>query len=256
VRDERKDLDRHLGEATRVGLLRTDARGLDVPRSAPAYEDNRDLAEFSQPLTETDEFSNAVGKALLSGLVSTMGLINLPALALDRDDLVLDYNAAAEQVFDEEVCLRHRRLFLADRRATSTLDAFVEQLRGTPDTATSPVAIIVVRRQTKQPLIIRFLRILPVDAAAPNSLLSARALLVLSDLCRRSCPQAGVLSQTFGLSPAEARLASFIATGVSPEHAAEILGIARQTARNQLKAVFAKTETHRQSELVALLSQL
>jgi DNA-binding CsgD family transcriptional regulator len=34
------------------------------------------------------------------------------------------------------------------------------------------------------------------------------------------------------------------------------LSIARDTARNQLKAVFAKTNTHRQGELVALLSRI
>ncbi|MGI8568738.1 MAG: helix-turn-helix transcriptional regulator, partial [Methylocella sp.] len=38
--------------------------------------------------------------------------------------------------------------------------------------------------------------------------------------------------------------------------AARELNISRETARNQLKAVFAKTGTHRQSELVALLLQV
>ena len=36
--------------------------------------------------------------------------------------------------------------------------------------------------------------------------------------------------------------------------AAGELGLARETARNQLKAVFAKTGTHRQGELIALLA--
>jgi DNA-binding CsgD family transcriptional regulator len=43
---------------------------------------------------------------------------------------------------------------------------------------------------------------------------------------------------------------------VPPHIAARELKIARETARNQLKAVFAKTNTHRQSELVALLMQV
>jgi DNA-binding CsgD family transcriptional regulator len=47
-----------------------------------------------------------------------------------------------------------------------------------------------------------------------------------------------------------------MAEGLSPERAAEELKIARGTARNHLKAVFAKTATHRQGELVALLSRL
>jgi DNA-binding CsgD family transcriptional regulator len=65
-----------------------------------------------------------------------------------------------------------------------------------------------------------------------------------------------LLVKLFGLTSAEAKLASIIAEGVNPEQAAEELGISRETARNQLKAVFAKTATHRQSELVALLARL
>jgi DNA-binding CsgD family transcriptional regulator len=45
---------------------------------------------------------------------------------------------------------------------------------------------------------------------------------------------------------AETRITERIAVGVSLEKAAEDLGISRETARNQLKAVFAKTGTHRQ----------
>ena len=43
---------------------------------------------------------------------------------------------------------------------------------------------------------------------------------------------------------------------LTPRFAARELTITRETARNQLKSVFAKTDTHRQSELVALLMQV
>jgi DNA-binding CsgD family transcriptional regulator len=58
------------------------------------------------------------------------------------------------------------------------------------------------------------------------------------------------------LTKREARLASIIAEGLNPEGAAEELAISKATARNQLRAIFAKTGTHRQGELVALLSRL
>jgi DNA-binding CsgD family transcriptional regulator len=60
----------------------------------------------------------------------------------------------------------------------------------------------------------------------------------------------------FRLTPSEAKLACFIARGAPPAIAARELKISRETARNQLKSVFAKTCTHRQSELVALLLQV
>jgi DNA-binding CsgD family transcriptional regulator len=115
-----------------------------------------------------------------------------------------------------------------------------------------PAPPIVVRRAAKQPLVIR---ILPVAGPARSPFLGARALLVISDLQPKPQPQASVLAQTFGLTPAETRLASIMASGISIERAADQLGLSRATVRNQLKAVFAKTATHRQSELVALLSR-
>jgi DNA-binding CsgD family transcriptional regulator len=47
-----------------------------------------------------------------------------------------------------------------------------------------------------------------------------------------------------------------MATGLSPQQAAGELQVSPSTVRNQLKAVFAKTGTHRQSELVTLMSCL
>jgi DNA-binding CsgD family transcriptional regulator len=64
------------------------------------------------------------------------------------------------------------------------------------------------------------------------------------------------MRRAFGLTAAEARAAGLIAQGLSPEQAAQQLNIAVETARSQLKAVFSKTGTHRQSELAALLARL
>ena len=69
-------------------------------------------------------------------------------------------------------------------------------------------------------------------------------------------PNASLLSKIFGLTFAEAKLAAALADGTSLEEAAEELHISRETARSQLKIVFGKTDTHRQSQLVALLSRL
>jgi DNA-binding CsgD family transcriptional regulator len=97
--------------------------------------------------------------------------------------------------------------------------------------------------------------VVPIYGAVGGLLLGARVLLLLTDLGKRLVPKTRLIARTFALSVAETRIAERIAVGVSLEKAAEDLGISRETARNQLKAVFAKTGTHRQSELVALLSR-
>ena len=58
----------------------------------------------------------------------------------------------------------------------------------------------------------------------------------------------------FGLSPAEARVASGIAGRQTLEAIARDFGISRETVRSQLKTVFAKTGAKRQLDLAVLLS--
>src|SRR3954447_24601630 len=67
-------------------------------------------------------------------------------------------------------------------------------------------------------------------------------------------PSERSLSRTFQLTAAEARLASSLAAGEGIDAASARLAIGRETARTQLRAIFAKTGTRGQTELTALLS--
>jgi DNA-binding CsgD family transcriptional regulator len=64
------------------------------------------------------------------------------------------------------------------------------------------------------------------------------------------------LLKAFNLTPAEARLAGRILRGEAIDAASKTLGITPGTGRNRLKAIFQKTGTGRQSELIALLARL
>jgi DNA-binding CsgD family transcriptional regulator len=69
-------------------------------------------------------------------------------------------------------------------------------------------------------------------------------------------PQMGLLAELFQLSPAEQRLAELLAQQLSPEACAERLNVSINTVRSQLRALFRKTDTSRQAELVSLLGHL
>jgi len=64
------------------------------------------------------------------------------------------------------------------------------------------------------------------------------------------------LRESFGLTPAEIRLASLLKDGLSVKEAAIELDVSVNTARNQLSSVFAKLGLNRQSDLVRSLTQL
>jgi DNA-binding CsgD family transcriptional regulator len=94
------------------------------------------------------------------------------------------------------------------------------------------------------------------SALMANPLADCQAIVVLVDPDQRRPPQVAILRTVFKLTNAEARLAAHLASGESIEAAAAKLAISPLTVRTQLKAIFTKTNTHRQSELVALLSRL
>ena len=65
-----------------------------------------------------------------------------------------------------------------------------------------------------------------------------------------------LLGKLYDFSPAELKLAIALLAGKSPEDYAQQAGLTLNTVRTQLKSLFAKTKTHRQAELVALLGRL
>ena len=61
------------------------------------------------------------------------------------------------------------------------------------------------------------------------------------------------LTQLFGLTPAESRLATALANGLSLDDASASLHISRNTARAHLRSIFSKTGVSQQTQLVSLI---
>ena len=64
------------------------------------------------------------------------------------------------------------------------------------------------------------------------------------------------LVQSYGFTPAEARLAAALVGGMSLREASDTLGVAYSAVRSQLRSVFAKTGVNRQAELIRMLTML
>jgi DNA-binding CsgD family transcriptional regulator len=81
----------------------------------------------------------------------------------------------------------------------------------------------------------------------------AVVVLYLADLEQGVLRRREVLRQLYGLTEAETQLVELLCQGSSLDEAAGVRGVTMNTARSQLKQVFAKTHTSRQSELVRLV---
>jgi DNA-binding CsgD family transcriptional regulator len=110
-------------------------------------------------------------------------------------------------------------------------------------------AWVAIRRDAdhRRPLVLHAVPIADRAASGPHTVV------ILVDLDETPRPQADALQKIFGLTPAEARLAIELATGKSSDEVADAAGVKVATVRKQLASVFAKTNTRRQPELIALL---
>jgi DNA-binding CsgD family transcriptional regulator len=112
---------------------------------------------------------------------------------------------------------------------------------------------IALKRPDSRPLIAR---VVPVDGEAQAQLDGAALVLLLID--PEDCPQPSfsILKQVFDLTKTEARIATQLLCGQTMQEVAEHNGVSIGTIRSQTKAIFAKTQTNRQAELVGLLTRL
>ena len=184
---------------------------------------------------------------------------------LDNESRVVLMNLAARRMVEENdgLCLVSGRVIATDCALQTRLTRDVQRMArsGTPREGAREDPVVTngylsVARPSGRRAYQLLVAALPLASVLALEAPVARVVLFLSD------PSSSLLGPTdhwrvlFGLTPAEAQLAVFLAAGGSLEEYAGQAIISIETARSQLKRVFAKTETHRQGELVALLSRL
>ena len=214
-------------------------------------EEERILAAFTRRLLAISAVTNGPGAAFHQ--TAALNAMHVAALTLDEAGCVVDLNAAARAILDNSITIKDKRIFFRDAESRARLREALESLRETPQLNPLIADPIIVPRKDKLPVI---LRIWPCACDAQASPEAARFVVTLNALGPKPGPQAPFLVKIFGFTASEARLACVMARGTPCNVAAQELNISRETARNQLKSIFAKTDTHRQTALVALLSQI
>jgi DNA-binding CsgD family transcriptional regulator len=211
------------------------------------------LQQFSVRLHEVGSLAHLAGRVTLSAVANSFDQIAKSVVAIDQTGRFIHANATAQRLLGPSIHVAGGRLVLRDRHAAAEYERVINRLQRLREGKTLRAAPIIVRRENATPLVIR---VLPVDGAAKSPFVCARALLLLSEVSGPGRTEWQVFGRAFGLTPAEARLAELLASGNSLEYAGDALGITRETARSRIKAIFQKTDTHRQGQLVALLASL
>jgi len=191
-----------------------------------------------------------------SALALTDAVDRLPhgVIWLDSQAWVCGTNRVADALLAERdgLVLDGRELRATNARSTNTLRALVRQWARTArgEALDAGGRLLIERSSGRLPL---HLVAAPRFGPAAGRALQASVMVLVTDPGRMPLPTADDLRMLFGLTPAEAALAVALAQGRTLAHASERLGVRVETARTRLKDIFAKTNTHRQAELVRLL---
>jgi DNA-binding CsgD family transcriptional regulator len=189
--------------------------------------------------------------SLVTGL-SALEQLKCAALVIDERRVVINLNGPAQKLLGEDFNILAGRPVARDRASNSRLQRLLASAlvaeRG--NEASCEPAVIA---RAEAPWLLA--DAMPVTSFGSDLFNAGRVVLVLTDLTHLSVPDETRLSLVFSLTAAEAKLAKTLASGHGIDAAADSLRVNRETARTQLKAVFAKTNTRRQAELVALVAR-
>jgi DNA-binding CsgD family transcriptional regulator/PAS domain-containing protein len=182
--------------------------------------------------------------------------MSVGALVADQTGQVRFANAAAEEILAENDGLsrRENRIQAARSFETNNLHAALRDVAptGRADKRDSG-AMLIARPSGKLPYAVV---VMPLTSTASDDVKATRALVFLSDLAHRNNELAPRLSQLFGLSKAEARVAAGIAEGRRLTEIAQEFDVRMPTVRTQLRAVLKKVGASRQADLVRIVLAL
>jgi len=177
--------------------------------------------------------------------LDTLQALGLPAAAISRKGRLAIANSTFQDLIPLTFQDRASRLQVIDRDADTLLRKFLE--KGAGQGLTIPLKAAIDRG----PLLIH---LVPIVGNTHDLFMMASWAMVIVPISAPKGAQASLLEGLFDLTPGEARVARALATGVELDVAAANFGVTSATVRSQLRSIFAKTGTHRQSDLVAMLT--
>ncbi|MCJ2132676.1 LuxR family transcriptional regulator [Methylobacterium sp. J-026] len=181
-------------------------------------------------------------------LLQVFGRLGCGGLILSTQGHVLAANAEAQRILQDVIGYADAGPDLLDGSGRDTIKQLLA--RSKARVQLDGENWILTMREGKRPLIMSAI-LVPVLGEEMS-----HTVLLLIDLEQAPRPHTAALERVFSLTAAEARLAALLASGATVNEAASTHNVSVATIRTQLAAIFAKTRTNRQAELVMLISRL
>ena len=191
--------------------------------------------------------------AVASVAMALLGQMDQALLMVDHRHSICYQNDAAQRLLADrsDIHIHENRLAFATRDEQNRFSQMLDSLPWGRDEDAS--ANQVFRLGEANEALIVVARV--VDSG--SHIAERTALLVLHRVVEPNTPHVpGLLRQAFGLTRAEAAVATMIAGGDTPAEIAKHRNVSVETIRAQLRVLYAKTGTNRQAELVRLVHRV
>ncbi|MBA1146897.1 hypothetical protein H0Z60_07460 [Ectothiorhodospiraceae bacterium WFHF3C12] len=229
-------------------LLRGPRRPARVPDAPPDFPAVASLIRSAALVGEKLHAERSISSAL----TSCLNYLPTAVLVVDADGHIVYRNAAAEHLMSRSRILHvhHGRIRLAREGDDRTLHARIKAVIAAKDDDRRRRLLHLTSADGRQTCT-ALTAPLPGEQGSAKPSGAAAMVMIWEQALSRICIDS--LCEVFGLTSREAELASHIARGRTVARTAQIMAISRSTARVHLERVLAKTGTHRQTELVAVI---
>ena len=200
-------------------------------------------ARLNRTTSERDVYAGAVNQ------------LSVASIILDEQGRLLSVNAVGQALLDQNdgLGLRDGHLHIDGRDINKELQkALSAIIKAQQKGETSVVRALRVPRSAARSDLGLVIRPVPTSQWSEGQS-SPCAAVFISDPELQESTSGQILARLFGLTPAEANLATLLARGLSLAEVSVAQNISQHTARAQLKSIFSKTGVSRQAELVRLV---
>jgi DNA-binding CsgD family transcriptional regulator len=212
--------------------------------SAPSHDVRPDTLQMQQQVADSHVRSYV--------LKSAIDHLSIGIVFVDSKAVVVLFNRTAEELLrrNDGLLLVHNRLHASSHRESSGLEAMITKAVQTGNDNGFARGTTLLSRRTGRPLAVTAV---PLPQVGLGFVQTPFAILFISDPDQKIEVPADFLRRCYGLTVAEARLATVLVEGRSLKEAADLCGVTHNTVRSQLKAIFMKTDVQRQAQLIRVI---
>ncbi|ANL93606.1 helix-turn-helix transcriptional regulator [Rhizobium phaseoli] len=217
-------------------------------------EEQAVLHSFRSQMSVAATVARKLANTKIEAMRDAFDLVDVAGLFFDRSGNIIHVNAKAETMFGHGINLKQGQISTPRSGDGIRVKAAASSAIQRPDGTANGNGLVRLARVDRRDLVLKIHRL---RGSLLDVFNTGWAIGILVDPDENQPPDdLRVARALFGLTGAEAKVAGLLATGKELSHVADICNVSYETARTHLRAIFGKTDTSKQGQLIALLNKL